>query len=151
MKYINEATRIKGGDVDAANHLQEWLVNHGAFENVHYRDVWLPVVPGDHHLYHESVYTRLRDDVMVSSSMPCHLRLICSDLGPLQTGARSAKPLLLGTGILDEATFDLLEANVEREINESSTVFYTRLQCIYATKRHGVHLPPLSEAESTLF
>jgi hypothetical protein len=47
--------------------------------------------------------------------------------------------LLLGNG-LEEEDYDILEQNAIREIHESEIAQYTRLQCVYATKRHDVEL-----------
>lgn len=57
----------------------------------------------------------------------------------LQSYLASAKPLLRGYGI-SEAEFEILEQNVLREIHQSNTAQFTRLQCVYATKRHDVLL-----------
>ena len=34
-----------GGDVDAANHLHEWILDHPMFEDVAYKEIWVPAVP----------------------------------------------------------------------------------------------------------
>ena len=43
--HLWKAIVQSGGDVNAANHLHEWILNHPMFEDVVYRDVWVPVVP----------------------------------------------------------------------------------------------------------
>ncbi|RXW19328.1 hypothetical protein EST38_g6524 [Candolleomyces aberdarensis] len=52
---------------------------------------------------------------------------------------KAGKPLLLGNGVLEEE-FDIIEQNAIREIHESEIAQYTRLQCVFATKRYDVVL-----------
>lgn len=42
---MREAIQNIGGDTDAAAHLHEWILENPRFEDVVYREYWLPVVP----------------------------------------------------------------------------------------------------------
>lgn len=66
MAHLNGAVRRSGGDADAATHLWNWVTTHGAFENVSYRDLWIPTIPGNDEMYGEQVYSMVRDDISVS-------------------------------------------------------------------------------------
>lgn len=45
LAYVELAVRNAGGDVEAATHLRSWISNHSAFEDVVYRDYFLPSCP----------------------------------------------------------------------------------------------------------
>jgi hypothetical protein len=45
MSHMLKAIINSGGDPDAAIHLHEWILNNPVFEDVVYREFWLPVVP----------------------------------------------------------------------------------------------------------
>lgn len=69
--HLGKAIVESGGDVYAANHLHEWILNHPMFEDVVYRDVWVPVVPAPRDTSNDSEETRqmekkLSDDCHVS-------------------------------------------------------------------------------------
>jgi hypothetical protein len=60
-----------GGDANAAHHLHEWILNHPMFEDVVYRDVWVPAVPAPRDTSNDSEEVRqmeekLSDDCYVS-------------------------------------------------------------------------------------
>ena len=62
-----------GGDVNAANHLHEWILDHPTYEDVVYKDVWVPVVPAPRDTLNDSEEARqmdkkLSDDCYVSVS-----------------------------------------------------------------------------------
>lgn len=67
LAHMRDAVRASGGDTDAANHIQDWVTNCGAFENVAYHDFWSPVIPGDDSRYDESVYAKMLDVIPVST------------------------------------------------------------------------------------
>ncbi|KAF6754309.1 S-adenosyl-L-methionine-dependent methyltransferase [Ephemerocybe angulata] len=117
MAHMNQAIQKKGGDVDAARHLWKWVTSHEAFEDITYRDVWVPCIPGDDSRYAAEVYPILRENITAF--------------------LKSGRPMLLANG-MSEAVYDTIEQNTLREMHESNEPQYTRLQCIYATKRHVV-------------
>lgn len=58
----------------------------------------------------------------------------------LQAFFASSKPLVLGSGVT-EATFEQLQWNCWKELEEGKIPQYTRFQCVYARKRKQcVHL-----------
>lgn len=71
LGHVREATKVLGGDTDAATHIRDWVTNCGAFENVSYHDFWPPVVPGDDGRYDEIVYARMVDIMTVRVRFTC--------------------------------------------------------------------------------
>jgi len=45
LAFAYLAAKRHGGDVNAATHLHSWIVDHPAFEDVVYRDFWVPASP----------------------------------------------------------------------------------------------------------
>ena len=43
--HLLKAIIKSGGDVNAASHLHEWILENPMFEDVVYREFWVPVVP----------------------------------------------------------------------------------------------------------
>ncbi|KAF5335716.1 hypothetical protein D9611_009744 [Ephemerocybe angulata] len=122
LAHLREAVIVAGGDTTAATNMQGWIQGHEAFKNVVYKDVWLPVIPGNCRRYQEDIYTRMKDDIMAF--------------------LRSSKPLIMGNGV-SEQRYEYLVHHTVRELNQSHIPQYTRLQCVYATRRPGVVLDPL--------
>jgi len=119
MIHMQKAVIQSGGDVNAATHLHEWILNNPVFEDVVYRDVWLPVVRAYQDTINESekvrrMYQGLNEDC--------------------ETFIRSGRPLLLGYGFSPE-TVSLLEKNCLEELKAKQVPQFTRLQCVYARKR----------------
>lgn len=69
MAYLHRGVKKNGGDVDAANMLWRWLTGHSAFDNIKYRDVWIPSIPGNDERYSERVYPMMRENITVSIFM----------------------------------------------------------------------------------
>ncbi|TEB24749.1 hypothetical protein FA13DRAFT_1638308 [Coprinellus micaceus] len=114
MAHINAAAKAFGGDVGAATHLYRWLTTHGAFEDISYRDVWIPTIPGDDTgMYRESVYCMIKANVV----------------GFLRSGK-----LLLRQHDISEEEVDAMEQFSLYELSEEEEPVYIRLQCIWATK-----------------
>ncbi|KAF6743763.1 hypothetical protein DFP72DRAFT_111671 [Ephemerocybe angulata] len=126
LAHVREGVAEAGGDISAATNLESWVGGHEALTDVVYRDVWLPVVPGNCRRYQEDVYTRMKDDVMAF--------------------LRSLKPLLMGNGVSEER-YEILVHHCVRELHESETPQYVRMQCVYATRRPDVLLGPLPPVE----
>ena len=73
MTFLNMAVRQLGGDIDAANRLDDWIGNHPAFEEKVYREFFIPSAPwvrgndrAAANKRHEGVC--MRDDIKVSPS-----------------------------------------------------------------------------------
>lgn len=45
MTFLAASIKHIGGDADAATHLLEWVSSNPMFEDVVYREFWLPIVP----------------------------------------------------------------------------------------------------------
>ena len=45
LSHLLKAIIKSGGDVNAASHLHEWILENPMFEDVVYREFWVPVVP----------------------------------------------------------------------------------------------------------
>ena len=70
MAHLWKAIKASGGDVNAATHLHEWVFNNPMFEDVVYREFWLPVVPARRDSSNDSEHLRrlhqgLSDDCLV--------------------------------------------------------------------------------------
>ncbi|KAF8167467.1 S-adenosyl-L-methionine-dependent methyltransferase [Crassisporium funariophilum] len=119
MSFMQAAIKKSGGDVDAATHLYDWVKDNPAFEDVVYREFWLPVVPplrdtSNDTEFHRKTDQKMKDDVSAF--------------------LRSGRPLLLGSGISEELV-DELERNALKELRQRQVPQYTRLQCVYARKK----------------
>ncbi|KAG8219411.1 hypothetical protein J3R82DRAFT_333 [Butyriboletus roseoflavus] len=120
MSYANRAVKQRGGDADASSHLHEWISNHPAFEDVVYREYWVPCSPwmrgsDPETQFWNEVGTVLRED--------------------LKAFLKSGRPLLLGHGLSEEFV-DAMERNAYAELDEAVTPLYVLLQNVYARKRH---------------
>jgi hypothetical protein len=74
VAYLNMAARQRGGEVDAANHLRRWVSQNPVFENVVYRDFFLPASPFFHPTDHNSKFKNsvgvsMRDNLIVRLSL----------------------------------------------------------------------------------
>lgn len=72
LSYVHRAVQERGGEADAASHLHEWISNHPAFEDVVYREFWVPCSPWKRGNDPETIFwneigTLLRDDIKVSN------------------------------------------------------------------------------------
>ncbi|KAF8665361.1 hypothetical protein AX16_000380 [Volvariella volvacea WC 439] len=109
------AARNQGGDVDAATYIHSWVLDNPAFEDVVYRDFWIPASPwmiGDETQMRHGAW--MRDDILAF--------------------LRSGRPLLLGSG-LSETFVNELEHNAARETVSAQLPLFIRLQNVYARKR----------------
>jgi hypothetical protein len=43
--FMRMAVRGRGGDVGAAAHLHQWMCEHGDFEDIVYKEYWVPTSP----------------------------------------------------------------------------------------------------------
>ncbi|KAH0837931.1 S-adenosyl-L-methionine-dependent methyltransferase [Lanmaoa asiatica] len=120
MSYANRAVKERGGDADASIHIREWISNHPAFEDVVYREFWVPCSPwmcgnDPASIFWNKIGAILRDDI--------------------KAFLKSGRPLLLGHGLSAEF-IDTMERNACAELDEAVTPVYVLLQNVYARKRH---------------
>ncbi|KAK0481523.1 S-adenosyl-L-methionine-dependent methyltransferase [Armillaria novae-zelandiae] len=115
LAYLEMAARNRGGNVDAATHLHDWVSNHQSFENVVYNQYWIPVTPWrTDSAFDMRIGTAMRDDIF--------------------SFLKSGRPLLLGSGVPEQIVNEL-ETNAYKELMEGNTRHYIRVQCVYAHKR----------------
>lgn len=136
MSYANRAVKERGGDADASLHLHEWISDHPAFEDVVYREFWVPCSPwlrgsDPESIFWNEVGTVLRDDIKASKTAPESSVLFLSSL---QAFLKSGRPLLLGHG-LSEEFIDAMERNACAELDDAVTPVYVLIQNVYARKR----------------
>ncbi|KAJ7755057.1 hypothetical protein DFH07DRAFT_500073 [Mycena maculata] len=115
MTFAHLAARNAGGHPDAATHLQRWITSHPAFENIVYKDYWVPVSP--HPIFNDfqkRIGAAMRDDIL--------------------SFLKSGRPLLLGSGV-PEHIVDELQMNAERELRTAARPQYIRLQSVYCRKK----------------
>ena len=70
MHLAQQAIRTRGGEVEAADHLERWVADHGAFENVVHRSFWFQASPWNTGMDPESVRQNeiakvMREDMLV--------------------------------------------------------------------------------------
>lgn len=80
MTHLLKAVIKSGGDVNAATHLHEWILNNPIFEDVVYREFWLPVVPARRDASNDSEELRRRDKGL---SDDCSVSVASSPLSAL--------------------------------------------------------------------
>ncbi|KAI0068004.1 hypothetical protein BV25DRAFT_1875105 [Artomyces pyxidatus] len=119
MNFLNMAVRQRGGSPDAANMLHHWISRHAAFEEVVYREYFIPTAPFFSHKtpdYHNkrAIAETFRDDISAF--------------------LKSGRPLLLGSG-LPESLVDELQHRAHQELKEARTETYIRVENVYARKR----------------
>ncbi|EGO31122.1 hypothetical protein SERLADRAFT_432780 [Serpula lacrymans var. lacrymans S7.9] len=138
MSLANGAVRKQGGSADASFNLHRWISEHPAFEDVTYREWWIPCSPWLQGKDAESVFwneigATMRDDILVggrrrSFSPPLSFLLQAAFMS-------SGRPLLLGSGY-SEALVDDIEAKARAELLEARTPSYVHVQNVYARKKH---------------
>lgn len=73
MNMVNIAVQQRGGEPDAANHLERWTMVHPMLEDVVYREIWFQTGPwqegDDPQTAHANrIGAMMRDDILVR---PC--------------------------------------------------------------------------------
>lgn len=66
LAFANLAARNRGGEVDAATHIHRWISQHPAFENVVYREYWVPASHWHTNEFQRRIGSYMRDDICVS-------------------------------------------------------------------------------------
>ncbi|KAK7465267.1 hypothetical protein VKT23_005246 [Stygiomarasmius scandens] len=116
MAFANVAIRNRGGDADAATHLYSWVESHPMFENVVYREFWIPCSPWKRD-FPANISLCMRDDILAF--------------------LKSGRPLLLGNGVSEDVVHEL-QVNAEREQKTASQRHYVRLQSVWAEKKRNL-------------
>ncbi|KAE9409255.1 hypothetical protein BT96DRAFT_806961 [Gymnopus androsaceus JB14] len=115
LAFANLAARNRGGDVDAATYIHSWVANHRAFDNVHYREFWIPTSPWKtDSSFDMRMGASMRDDILAFM--------------------KSGRPLLLGSGVPEDLVNEI-QSNAEQELLAGKARFYIRVQCVHARKR----------------
>lgn len=69
MSFIRVAIKHIGGHTDAATHLHEWITSNPLFEDIVYREFWLPIVaPPPHPNESEAtrrLYANMKENITV--------------------------------------------------------------------------------------
>ncbi|KAL1762531.1 S-adenosyl-L-methionine-dependent methyltransferase [Schizophyllum commune] len=115
LAFLRDAAKNRGGAVDAATYLHDWVREHRRFENVVYREFWVPSSPFLSDPFWRQMGLCMREDILEFM--------------------RSGRPLLLGSG-MPEALLNQIEQNAIRELMEARTPVYIRCQYVYATRKH---------------
>ncbi|ETW86799.1 hypothetical protein HETIRDRAFT_153621 [Heterobasidion irregulare TC 32-1] len=113
----NMAVRQRGGTPDASNMLYAWFRQHPAFEDIVYREVWLPT---------SAFYQKGHKDFYAGTVMQ----------KDIQAFLKSGRPLLLGSG-LPEAYVDEVTQLAHDEVEAAQTVTFCRVESVYARKREA--------------
>jgi len=119
MAFLNRAATQRGADLNSAGKMRQWIIDHGAFEDVVYREFWIPASPwpkGDDPL--TTWWRRIGE--LERADIICFLK--------------AGRPLLLGNG-LSESIVDLLEENAKTELLNCDHECFVRVQNVYATRR----------------
>ncbi|OJT08457.1 hypothetical protein TRAPUB_640 [Trametes pubescens] len=119
MNMVNVAVQQRGGEPDAANHLERWVRDQPLLEEPVYREIWFQTGPWkeghDAQTARENrIGAMMRDDILAF--------------------LKSGRPLLLSNG-LDISMVDELEINAEHELRTASTQTYIRVQSSYARRK----------------
>ncbi|KAL5494784.1 hypothetical protein ACEPAI_246 [Sanghuangporus weigelae] len=126
-----QATLRRGAHVDSAALLNRWISEHLAYEDVTYREAWLPLGG-----WLDNVDVRNCPDLnSITPEESDRLRRIGREGAEDFLGfMRSARPLLLSTGV-PEIVADQLTIKASRELREARTPLYIRAQKVYARKK----------------
>ncbi|KAJ7116793.1 hypothetical protein C8R43DRAFT_1038078 [Mycena crocata] len=115
MVFAGLAAKNAGGHPDAATHLHRWISSHAAFENIVYKDYWVPVSPHASFTdFQKRIGAQMRDDIL--------------------SFLKSGRPLLLGSGV-PEPIVNELQINAERELRMATYPQYIRCQSVYCRKK----------------
>jgi len=106
LRHLRTAIQTVGGEVDAATHLHSWVLGHPTFEDVVYKEFWLPIIAPESKKFEDNLLAFLK----------------------------SGRPLLLGSGLSEEIVAEI-ESNVIEEMHSKDTTQFSRLQCVYARKK----------------
>ncbi|KAK0466917.1 S-adenosyl-L-methionine-dependent methyltransferase [Desarmillaria tabescens] len=116
LAYLEMAARRRGGNVNAATHIRDWVSHHPRFEDVIYNEYFIPATPW-----------------VTDSALD--LRIGVAMREDIEVFLKSGRPLLLGSGVPEQLVNEL-QANAHKEVMEDDTRYYIRVQSVYARKRH---------------
>ncbi|OCB89014.1 hypothetical protein A7U60_g3821 [Sanghuangporus baumii] len=128
---VRQAALRRGAHVDAAALLNRWISEHPAYEDVIYREAWLPLGG-----WLDSV--DVRNCPGLNSTTPEEFDRLCrigrESAEDFLAFMRSARPLLLSTGV-PEMVADQLTIKASQELRETRIPLYIRSQKVYARKK----------------
>jgi len=119
MTMVRNAASRRGGCLDAAGKLYNWVMDIPAFKDVVYTKIWMPSSPW---LLGNNPETIRLNNLAI---------LITEDIKEFLKAGRT---LLLGSGLSEELVHDL-EQNCLWEIETARTPYHILLQQVYATRR----------------
>lgn len=117
LSFVKEIAHRAGGSVDAATHIHAWVKDHPMFEDVVYREFYLPTCAwmGDDGFWDH-----------IGHNMDLDIRSFIA----------SSRPMLLGSGISAEMV-EQLARNAVFDLDNKLARHFTRVQLVYARKRHS--------------
>ncbi|EJD38797.1 hypothetical protein AURDEDRAFT_24872, partial [Auricularia subglabra TFB-10046 SS5] len=116
LGYLRRCLQARGGHVDAAFFLRQWIDQHHAFREVVHRDVYIPLCP---------FMRGTSEDARQQRSIAMYAREDAS--------ITSGRSLLLKSD-LPKDQVDGLISQARQELAECRTPCFMRLQCVYARK-----------------
>jgi hypothetical protein len=137
MAHLSIAVRQRGGQVEAANRLHQWISQNPVFQDVVYREFFIPASPFFHYTEPNAQFNNriggfMREDIMVrAESFVSISRLI---MPCLKIFLRSGRPLLLSHGFSESLVLELERCSMQ-ELAEAKIPFYIRVENVYASKR----------------
>ncbi|PPQ99299.1 hypothetical protein CVT24_009167 [Panaeolus cyanescens] len=122
FRLLRFAIQNNGGDVDAAPNIIKWVQDHPAFEEVVYKDFFLPIIPRPRNPERET---------------PAQAQFYQKVFNDLMAFHKSCRPLLLGSGI-PEDMLDDLDRRCLQESAEGRIPQFTHIECVWARKKANV-------------
>jgi len=133
------AARKRGGNGDAAALLHRWITQHPSYEDVNYREFWLPYGP----------WMRGRPEFMAHPGYDAFCSVGDAMAEDILEFIRSGRPLLRSSGFPEIVT-DELEAEASREVREARIPMFFRVQNVYARRKEVTPEPePEPEPDSS--
>jgi hypothetical protein len=141
MAFVEIAINQRGANPQVASDIPEWVREHGAFENVVERAYLIPLSPWAQGDNPEAVQQRrlgsmAREDVTVRISLSIFY-FFSEVLSVTQAFLKSTKPLLLGCQ-LPVTLVEEMHENALTELREAKVPHCTKIQTVYALKKHPV-------------
>jgi hypothetical protein len=150
---FREGLHARKASIQAGTTLETMIRSQNAFEEVHQKDVWMPVGPPlSKGTRHDRIQTqRITQTASIDQSQNTHINLagefmreivkvglpllirFRSDSASTQAFIKGTRALVLHNGMsLEECT--QLELDAIRDIESSSTPLFLRLNCVWAQK-----------------
>ncbi|KZV94251.1 hypothetical protein EXIGLDRAFT_767312 [Exidia glandulosa HHB12029] len=117
--HIVRSVRKRGANIDAASLLHRWIGQHNAYEDVVYRDIWLPTSPF------------LPPDAEDAHRLNFIGELLRQDL---RSFLKSVRVLLLSSG-MPEFEVDELRGRAWKELETMQPPMWAKVQSVYARRK----------------